>query len=355
MSLDAEALLMEISPDAPCGDDISYDPAYLEMERLAQGTAEQQVGDEIVAAEDPNWKDVHARCVELLVRGRDLRVLIYLVLAELNINGVVGFRDGIALLHQTLERYWDTVHPQLDPEDDNDPLERMNIIASLSPSQDVFQDPMRFRERLSKAPLSNSRQLGIFGLRHILVVTGELPPDPEVPDKSIIDGAFEDTDIEELQTKAQALSESAERVGTIETLLSEHVGEGSAPNLEDLKNLLQQAAAHVNVYLQRRGYGSATDGDAPAGTAPVAGQDEAAGSGAIRSPGDVMRAMDRICEYYERAEPSSPVPLLIRRARRLVGKSFLDVVRDLSPDAMKQVEAVGGVQAEGDEKAAKGK
>jgi hypothetical protein len=33
---------------------------------------------------------------------------------------------------------------------------------------------------------------------------------------------------------------------------------------------------------------------------------------------------------------------LIKRAKRLVGKSFVDIIRDLSPDAMSQVKMVSG-------------
>jgi type VI secretion system protein ImpA len=69
--------------------------------------------------------------------------------------------------------------------------------------------------------------------------------------------------------------------------------------------------------------------------------------GEIRSPEDVVAAIDRICDYYARLEPSSPVPLLLRRAQRLVGKGFLDIVRDLSPEVVRQIEALGGITADG--------
>ncbi len=49
-----------------------------------------------------------------------------------------------------------------------------------------------------------------------------------------------------------------------------------------------------------------------------------------------------IINHYEQNEPSSPVPLLIKRAKRLVGRSFVDIIRDLSPDAMSQVKMVSG-------------
>jgi type VI secretion system protein ImpA len=60
----------------------------------------------------------------------------------------------------------------------------------------------------------------------------------------------------------------------------------------------------------------------------------------------VVRAIDRICDYYSRNEPSSPVPLLLLRARRLATGSFVDIVRDLAPDALAEIEKVCGLTSE---------
>ncbi|MFC1805606.1 ImpA family type VI secretion system protein [Planctomycetota bacterium] len=130
--IDVEALTAEISPEAPCGEDISYDPAFSELDRIAQGTQEQVMGDEVIAAEEPNWSDVARRSLELLARSRDLRVLTYLILAALKVEGLTGLRDGLAVLRRLIETRWDTFYPLLDPEDDNDPTERVNIIEAIS-------------------------------------------------------------------------------------------------------------------------------------------------------------------------------------------------------------------------------
>ncbi|MFO1156846.1 MAG: hypothetical protein U1E43_08825 [Rhodospirillales bacterium] len=65
----------------------------------------------------------------------------------------------------------------------------------------------------------------------------------------------------------------------------------------------------------------------------------------VASRDDVVRLLDRICAYYERYEPSSPVPLLLARARRWVFKDFIDVLRDIAPDAVAQAEAIRGHDA----------
>jgi len=63
---------------------------------------------------------------------------------------------------------------------------------------------------------------------------------------------------------------------------------------------------------------------------------------AVTNRADAVRLLDLVIEYYERNEPSSPLPLLIARARRLADKGFLDLVRDLAPDGLGQAERMAG-------------
>jgi type VI secretion system protein ImpA len=59
----------------------------------------------------------------------------------------------------------------------------------------------------------------------------------------------------------------------------------------------------------------------------------------------VIQAIDRICEYYTANEPSSPVPLLLRRAQGLVAKSFYEILEDMIPDSVAQAQIIGGDSA----------
>jgi type VI secretion system protein ImpA len=371
---DVDALLAEISPDAPCGEDISYDAAFLELERLAQGKAETQVGDYVQESEEPDWKQVYRQSLELLARSRDLRLILYLTASSLRLTGLSSFGDGLALLRGAVERYWEHVFPQLDPEDDNDPLERINIISALSPPSTAMsdQDPMKFIPRLMEIPLCvpKDARLPRVSLRHMVMASGELPaPETEastVPSIQIIDAAFEQTDIEDLQTTDQTLRVCIDHLGALDALLIDRVGSAAAPTFSRLDHLLQQMQSKITMYMARRGYGAdaslpkqtqaiAENGgernpshssESQAGTdireASTADDRRQALSGRITSNQDVLKALDMVINHYEKSEPSSPVPLLIKRAKRLVGKSFVDIIRDLSPDAMSQVKVVSG-------------
>lgn len=343
--IDVEALAAPLDPEAPCGEDLTYDTGFLELDRLAQGTPEQVMGDETIPAQQPDWSDVASRAVELLGRSRDLRVTMYLVLAALELEGLSGLRDGLALVRRLLETHWEHLFPQLDPEDDNDPTERINVIEAIAQPEGSFGDPMRFIHRLREAPLTDSRQLGRFSHRDLLIAAGELPwPDDaegDPPTTALIDGAFEDTPTDWLQQEAQAAAEANEHINAIDTFLVDTVGADRAAQLDPFKKTLADVAARLSEQLARRGYSAPQVGEVAEAAAP--GAPAQALTGNITCAEDVVRTIDKICKYYEKHEPSSPVPLLLRRAQRLVAKSFVEVMQDLSPQAMQQIEIIAGI------------
>lgn len=65
----------------------------------------------------------------------------------------------------------------------------------------------------------------------------------------------------------------------------------------------------------------------------------------INSRADVAATLARLCEYYARQEPASPVPLLLGRAITLIDKSFVDLMKDLAPEGLAQLTQVVGVSA----------
>ena len=88
--IDVEALLREVSPDAPCGPDLEYDAAFLELNRAAAGKPAQEMGGQVIPAEEPDWGDVRSRCVQLLGRSKDLRVSVLLARALMRTGGQIG-------------------------------------------------------------------------------------------------------------------------------------------------------------------------------------------------------------------------------------------------------------------------
>ncbi|MDF1553069.1 MAG: type VI secretion system protein TssA [Deferrisomatales bacterium] len=347
--LDVEQLLQPVSDTSPCGEDLEYDPAFGELERLSQRKPEQQMGDTVIPAEEPNWKEVKQRAVELLARGKDLRVAVVLARALTRTDGLLGLEAGLAVVEGLLQRYWGEVHPLLDPDDDNDPTLRVNTLASLC-DQEALLGAVRL------APLVSSRGFGRFSLRDVQLATGAVvaPEGTAVPDAASIDGAFMEAALEELQDLSAAAMRATERIRAIETLVTEQVGVGNAVDLGDLPALLREVQHVLSERLAQRGVGPGNQED-PAENgeeASVSGETTAVAArqtppGEISTREEAVRALDRVCAYFERYEPSSPVPVLLQRAKRLVSKNFLEIIRDLVPDGLSQVEMFRGVDREG--------
>ena len=332
-----EALLKDVSADAPCGGNLEYDPAYLELMRVAQGTPERQMGATIIPAEEPNWRDVRDRASELLCRTKDLTIAVKLCEALLRLEGIAGLRSGLGVIGAFVDQRWMALHPQLDPGDGNDPTARMTILGSLA-------DQTQFISRIRAVPLTNSLA-GRFGLREIGWARGQgsPPTGAEAPKPEMIESAFRDTPPDELRSIAQAAEEAAGIVQTADARLTALVGTGRGVDFDPLIKSLREVATEVRKHLPGEAGGSdgaASDGK---GGMPPSTANRGASSGEIQSPEDVLAAIERICKYYELYEPSSPLPLLLRRAQRLVGKSFMEIMKDVSPDGVKQVESLAGI------------
>ena len=360
-SLDIDALLQAISPQAPCGDNLEDAAAFMALQDKAKIIPEQVLGDIKRAEQLPNWRDVRADLLKLLEKTRDLRLLVELARTNLNIDGVQGLADALELLRRSLETDWNSLHPRLDPDDDYDPSQRVNILTGLCGSGSV----LRF---LQAAPLLESKAYGRFSLRDVQIANGKWPA-PEGVDATVLSATLKAAFAElaannpaALSTTQAALKSCLDSVGQIEEFVTAQVGIDAAPNLQPLRDKLQESLYAMKEHMALAGLsappptaiGAAAHGpDSPQAiplqatlnTAPTGGVGRL---GAINSRQDVILALDLICDYYAQFEPSSPVPLLAQRAKRLASKSFLEIIEDLAPDGLSQIRLIKGNDPDGD-------
>jgi type VI secretion system protein ImpA len=337
----AEELLKPITDQAPCGEDLSYDASLQELETMARGKEETQFS----AAEAPNWKKVQDRCLLLFGRSKDLRIVMTLAVSSLELDGLPGFREILFLVKGLIQRFWSTVHPQLDPADNYDPLQRMNLVASLATAVGNFQDPLRILERLRAIPLCNSTQMGHFSLADILRAESGIAPQGDKPAVTIpqIESAFLDSKPEELGEIIRLLDECTALVQEIDESITNNVGAANAPDLAPLSSELAMMRSRLAPYVKPGVVSVAGNPTAAAAdTQPPAAQPGVSIDGEIRSREEVVRLLEKICRYYDRTEPSSPVPLMLKRAVRLAGMDFMQIIKDLSPDAIGQIRTITG-------------
>ena len=329
--LDVSALLKPVQESAPCGPDLVHDAVFQALMVAARGRPEQQVGKHVIAAVEPNWAEVQGLATELMERSKDLRVAMQLLRAWTHRRGLSGFASGLQLIHGLLDGYWDSVHPLLDAEEQNDPTQRLNALAALSDGTVV---PLEVR-----AVTLDGTRMGMTG-REIELATGrqtpgkgETKPTPEGLQQALLDAqAREPGLLEVLQSGHAAL-------GGIVAVLCERVG-SAAPDLLPLHRFTQLLAETAAAAARAGARSSTKPGPLPG--KPL-GNDAHEGDGAIRSREDAMRELQRVREWIELNEPGHPAPLLIERARRLMAKSFMDIIKDILPEGVAQVQKLAGV------------
>lgn len=335
------AFCTPVSDGAPSGDNLEYSAEFLALEGALRGTPDVEYGATRTAAEPPDWQAVHALALALMARTRDLRIAVALTRASLALHGIAGLTHGLGLLACLMAQQWDTVHPQLEADDDFDPMLRINVLSALAA-------PSQLLRELRTTPLVQVRALGSYSLRDLDGARDEAREQARGDDVSgspsvsmaMIDAAFAASGQDDLAATCSQLQEAIASVHVIEEQLARHVGAGQGLDLSPLATLLGQALGAVSGHLQA---GIDAVGITPAVPAPGA---TTVATDAVAGRADVIRLLDRLCVYYDEHEPASPVPLLLQRARRLVGKGFAELLQDLAPDGLGQLSRVSGVHYE---------
>lgn len=360
-----EDYLKEIALGSPCGENLEAEPDFANLEQEVKGTPERQIGDSIVPAKGPDWKKVRDLAFSLLERSRDIQIIMHLSCALVHTDGFNGLDNGLTLIKELLQRYWDDVYPRQDPDDDY-PLLRMNTLSTLN-------DYKKFLDPLINIPITNSK-LGSFSWNQIeasknkvdalshMTQDGYLKKgfDKDSPgtieeakkkasdELASIEAAFKDTNFEILKYQEKAIKHALAQAEGIVTITSEKVGSENAPDisrlitlLKSLQKLLTEKIKLIEASTLEQ---SASEVEALDELTPVGSLKKAGIGTGIHTREDVVAAIDVMCKYFERYEPSSPVPFLLQRAKKLLSMNFMEILQDLTPDAVSQAENICGVK-----------
>jgi len=317
-----------------CGDDLEYDPAFLELDQAAAGKPETQ----FAPAEPPQWPLVLELAEGLQSRTHDLRVALMWGRAALNIDGLEALAPTLRLIHGFLDRFWDEVHPRNDP-DDGDTFARLSVLGTLD-KLDGFLGDVR------QVQVLNDRRLGGLRIREIEIGLDRLAarPDESVRTTAQIQGLL--ADLPEVAERLRACQvESTAEIKELQRVMNDRFGMELAVDLRALRSMVE--ALKLVLPEVADGAGAAGDGsaesDAQDGGAASAAPRRGGGLQSVESRADAIKAIQLICAYLERSEPTNPAQLLLRRAESLIDKSFLQLVRDLAPDAVGEVARIMGV------------
>ena len=322
-------LLEPVSAEQPCGPDLSNEPVFDELTALAKGKPEVEIGAVKTPAEPPDWRELRGKSAEFLAGSKNLQVAMMYACSLLKTEGVEGFRAGLQLLRGLLERYWTDLYPRLDPEDNNDPTQRLNILGSLNASGGGGSWWITFIDNLHGAEICRPKGMSPVTFQEFLNSKAKTAG---APDFAKLITAIRESGPEVVTARCQALNECLEAAQGIDQFLTTTLGAGNTISFDVLLKALRELIKEL-APLTAGGEAASPEAGADAPVSAEGGGPVAGGiivSGNIRSRDDVIRALDRICDYYAQIEPGSPIPYLLKRAQKMVKMNFVQTIEELS-------------------------
>jgi type VI secretion system protein ImpA len=341
MPTDSTALCEPLSAEAPCGIDLE------DTQLLASFDAYRLFGRDTLLSADIDWSDIKQRSLDALAQSRDLRLLVHLAAATLRLEGIAPFCALLSVADRWLSEQWELVFPRLA----DDALLRKNALSCLA-------DPVAIVAHFRRVPMISHRQFGSVTLRDIELTTGQpdsMEEEPGAPDPRRIEATLAATPSTELEALVAVLSKGTNSLDNIVANMQQRAGPQFTPEFTALAKPLIRMRKHLAEHLATRVRTNSTSQETHVHVAvtsmpedPMSVTDAYRGTaaGEICSRQEAIRAIDAAALFFRTHEPSSPVPLLLERAKRLVAKRFMEVLEDIAPDGLAQARIIGGSRGE---------
>jgi type VI secretion system protein ImpA len=337
--------LAPVSDTTPCGPDLEYDHDFVVLFASAAPKQGVQYGTFVGSPDPVNWSELERDCRRLMMRTKDMRVAVLYARCRTRLGGAAGLAEGTGLLAAWLEAFAEHVHPQPDVDGERDAaLEmRMNALQALADPEGLLADVREIV--LTKSTLARLQ------VRDVERAFAHPRPADALAPESV------SQQLQDLRAQQPAVMAGFEdaiaNLAAIDAWCTRHL-EAYQPALSPLTRLLSKLSAPTPVT-------AAEPVEPPIG--PVAEPDESSDRDAATlpergnaaparlpprapaqpgsAPADRQAALASIRAartWFETHEPSSPIPVLLKRAEQFVGKRYAEIVRAIPSELLAQWE-----------------
>ncbi len=358
MELPDNAVLLSELADNKSGVNCEYENEYIELDTLAVEVPEAEYGDSLREAKGPDFNKLGTNCLALWEKTRDLRVATYYTIAATCTVGLEGFKQGLSVIDYLIDDMWQEFYPQLDPDDDNDPTERINILHMLSPKAGSYNDPIKFITHLRNIKLFDSLA---YTFRDYLIVQGTLDAETDI-DPMLFQAEVHGVPLEIVQKKIELVDAIEALLEKISSQMNEKMGDSGYITLDSLQNEIKLLKKFYTVFAG----GSAQPAPAAEPAAEVASAAESTASSVasvqpaavlqrtavtdiksyiVSDRGDALMLIKKCSDFFSRTEPTSPLPFLLNRALRMADMNLLDIMKEIDENSVTRVrEQLGIIQ-----------
>lgn len=330
--LEIDRLVAPISADAPTGVDLrEADSAkHWEIRNARNQAREIEDGLEKGLAPDPknplDWgKVLHPAVQALEKKTKDLELAAYVLEAAFRLHGVAGLRDGFRLARKLIEAFWDGLYPPLDPEGDPDNPAVKPRVAMLGGANSGSLIP-----RVERVLVARSPRLGSF----TYLQYADARDRKRESDLESIRHAAADTDAAYYRTLVADLKACQDEFTRLTVALDARCGEHSPPSSRMAKLLESLVESTTELAGDKIKEAEAPE-SAPAAAAKAApdgaGAARAGGADVLRTREDAFHTLQKVADYFRRAEPHSFVSYALEQVIRWGTTPLPELLSELIP------------------------
>ncbi len=333
-----QSLIQPLAGEAPCGENLDYDPAFLMLQARLQPKLDVEYGNFTEAAEPVNWAETERECQALLQKSKDVRLVIILMRCRLRKVGLKALTEGLEALHALLITWPDDLHPQLMDEGEFAPMLRANAFAELEDARGLLAD-------LRNQPLPKASGLQItvkeFERAHAV------PREEGALAEATVNALIHDWHLN-ARDEISPLIQARHFLQEIKTALAAPEG-AEVPELSVLDDILRLFASEFGTtasttpthqeeevqdqapVAQVRDEPPITEG-APAVHAPVTTPISSAPRRGIENRAEALHRLQEIRSWFAMSEPGSPLIPVLKYAEASIGKNFTDLIQMYPPE-----------------------
>lgn len=325
--VDLEVLLQPISEENPSGENLRYSGIYDQIAEARRSDDGLDQGDWKTDQKIADFNKVIELGVNALqTQSKDIQIAVWVAEALSRKHGFAGLRDSLILLSGLQEKFWDSLHPEID---EGDMEGRANAISWLD-----VQFPLAIRATpitaVSNYSFNDLEDAAKYDFPENIT---ELPMDSQPPLLALKAEAEKGNRVtatmwakEKAQTR-RAVVESVNFVliecfaalSDLNRVIEEKYDRNQMPGLSNVRNTLENVHTKVKLLLEEKRLEEPDPIEeieefAEGGEAGAEGGSRGSVSGAINNRKDALRRLGEIAAFFQKTEPHSPVSYLVQRA-----------------------------------------
>ena len=326
--IDLEVLLQPISEESPSGESLRYSGIYDEIAEARRADDDLNQGEWKTDLKIADFgKVIDLGIPALSTQTKDLQIAVWVSEAVTRKLGFAGFRDCLLMLSGFQERFWETLHPEIDEGDMEGranaiswldiqfplAIKTIPITGGIGYSFNDWEDSKKFDfpEGMESLPVEERNKLN------------DLKAQAE-KERRVTANLW---NVEKTQTRRAAMEkvnfvidECWTAFGDLNRIIEEKYDRNQMPGLSNVRKALDSVHEQVKKLLEEKRLEEPdpveeaeelVEGESGA----VSGaKGDGSVSGAINSRKDALRHLGEIAAFFHKTEPHSPVSYLVQRA-----------------------------------------